>query len=101
MQYVARWRMQLALTRLQETDARLADLASVFGYQSEAAFSRSFKRYIGVSPGAARPPLLERTQPRNSGAGKPGTSRRTANKPPASGSASRCAGVRPLVALVM
>ncbi|RZL86222.1 MAG: AraC family transcriptional regulator [Variovorax sp.] len=54
MQYVGRWRMQLALTRLQETDAHLADLASCFGYQSEAAFSRSFKRYIGISPGAAR-----------------------------------------------
>jgi AraC-like DNA-binding protein len=30
------------------------ELASQLGYQSEAAFSRSFKRFIGVSPGAAR-----------------------------------------------
>ncbi|MBT2325458.1 AraC family transcriptional regulator [Variovorax paradoxus] len=54
MHYVARWRMQLALTLLQEKNARPAELASQLGYQSEAAFSRSFKRYIGVSPGAAR-----------------------------------------------
>jgi AraC-like DNA-binding protein len=54
MRYVARWRMHLALNSLQEKDARLCDLATRFGYQSEAAFSRSFKRYIGVSPGAAR-----------------------------------------------
>jgi AraC-like DNA-binding protein len=32
----------------------LGDLASRLGYPSEAAFSRVFKRVIGVSPGAAR-----------------------------------------------
>lgn len=54
MQYLARWRMHMALTRLQENDADIGDLASDLGYQSEAAFSRAFKRFIGVSPGAAR-----------------------------------------------
>jgi len=54
MHYVARWRMQMALTWLREGDVRLGDLASRLGYQSEAAFSRAFKRFIGVSPGAAR-----------------------------------------------
>jgi AraC-like DNA-binding protein len=54
MHYVARWRMHLALASLQEKDTRLAELASRFGYQSEAAFSRSFKRYMGFPPGAAR-----------------------------------------------
>ena len=54
MQYVARWRMHIALTLLQEKNARLGELASTLGYQSEAAFSRSFKRHVGVSPGAAR-----------------------------------------------
>ena len=54
MHYVARWRMHVALTWLKEDDARLADLAGRLGYQSEAAFSRAFKRFIGVSPGAAR-----------------------------------------------
>jgi AraC-like DNA-binding protein len=54
MHYVARWRMHVALSWLKEDDAPLGDLASRLGYQSEAAFSRAFKRFIGVSPGAAR-----------------------------------------------
>jgi AraC-like DNA-binding protein len=54
MRYVARWRMHLALTRLKEDDSSLGELAGRLGYQSEAAFSRAFKRYVGVSPGAVR-----------------------------------------------
>jgi AraC-like DNA-binding protein len=54
MHYVARWRMHVALAWLEEDDAPLADLASRLGYQSEAAFSRAFKRFIGVAPGAVR-----------------------------------------------
>ena len=54
MQYLARWRMQLALTWLREHDAGLGELAGRLGYQSEAAFSRAFKRVVGVSPGAVR-----------------------------------------------
>ena len=54
MRYVTRWRMHLAATWLQEDDAPLGDLARRLGYESEAAFSRAFKRFIGVSPGAAR-----------------------------------------------
>jgi len=54
MHYVARWRMHVALNWLKEDETSLAELASRLGYQSEAAFSRAFKRFIGVSPGAAR-----------------------------------------------
>jgi AraC-like DNA-binding protein len=54
MHYASRWRMHVALTWLKEETAPLADLASRLGYQSEAAFSRAFKRFMGVSPGAAR-----------------------------------------------
>lgn len=54
MRYVARWRMNLALRALQEEDATVSELADRLGYQSEAAFSRAFKRIIGVSPGAIR-----------------------------------------------
>lgn len=54
MQYVARWRMHVASTWLKEDDAALGELASRLGYQSEAAFSRAFKRFTGVSPGAVR-----------------------------------------------
>ncbi|OJH34152.1 AraC family transcriptional regulator [Cystobacter ferrugineus] len=51
---VARWRMHVALNSLKEEKPALGELASRLGYQSEAAFSRAFKRYIGISPGAVR-----------------------------------------------
>ena len=54
MHYVERWRMHVALMWLRDDDTPLADLANRVGYQSEAAFSRAFKRVIGLSPGAAR-----------------------------------------------
>jgi AraC-like DNA-binding protein len=53
MSYVARWRMQVAVAALKE-GATVAQLAHRLGYRSEAAFSRAFKRVIGVSPGAIR-----------------------------------------------
>jgi AraC-like DNA-binding protein len=52
MQYLGRWRMHVAMARLQEHDDGLAELAGRVGYQSEAAFSRAFKRHMGVAPGA-------------------------------------------------
>jgi AraC-like DNA-binding protein len=54
MAYVARWRMHLALSSLQGEGATVAELADRLGYQSEAAFSRAFKRIVGIPPGAAR-----------------------------------------------
>lgn len=54
MQYVTRWRMNVALNLLKEENLSLGELADQLGYQSEAAFSRAFKRFIGISPGAAR-----------------------------------------------
>lgn len=54
MRYVTRWRMHVAHSWLRESDVTLADVAMRLGYQSEAAFSRAFKRFTGMSPGAAR-----------------------------------------------
>lgn len=54
MQYVTRWEMQLALDAFREEGATVAELSSWLGYRSEAAFSRAFKRVLGVSPRAAR-----------------------------------------------
>lgn len=54
MRYVTRWRMQVALDRLRSDDVPVAVLAADLGYVSEAAFSRAFKRMVGISPGAAR-----------------------------------------------
>jgi AraC-like DNA-binding protein len=54
MQYVTRWRMQTALTWLQQDTATIAEVGHRLGYQSTAAFSRAFKRFMEMSPGAAR-----------------------------------------------
>jgi AraC-like DNA-binding protein len=54
MQYLTSWRMQLAAGRLRDTDAKVLNVALDVGYESEAAFSRAFKRVVGVSPGAWR-----------------------------------------------
>jgi AraC-like DNA-binding protein len=57
MRYVTRFKMQLAGDALQEEGARIGDVARRLGYRSEAAFSRAFKRFVGVAPGRARRPL--------------------------------------------
>jgi len=54
MQYVTRWRMHVALTWLRVDKMALSELPGRLGYQSEAAFSRAFKRFMGIYPGAAR-----------------------------------------------
>jgi AraC-like DNA-binding protein len=54
MHYLTRWRMHVALTWLRDDGATLGEVAIRLGYQSEAAFSRAFKRFIGVSPGSIR-----------------------------------------------
>ncbi len=54
MQYVTRWRMQVALRSFEDGQATTAELARRLGYRSEAAFARAFKRVLGVSPGAAK-----------------------------------------------
>jgi AraC-like DNA-binding protein len=53
MQYLALWRMQLASQRLAAGDA-MPSVAEAVGYQSEAAFSRAFKKVVGQSPGSWR-----------------------------------------------
>jgi len=62
MRYVTRWRMHVAQTWLQEGELSMADIAHRLGYQSEAAFSRAFKRTMGLSPGAARRSELKPTR---------------------------------------
>jgi AraC-like DNA-binding protein len=54
MQYLARWRMQLAASLLSGTSASIAEVADRVGYGSEAALSRAFKRLVGVAPSAWR-----------------------------------------------
>ncbi|MCU9949505.1 AraC family transcriptional regulator [Pseudomonas sp. PDM13] len=54
MHYLARWRMSLALSWLQDGEMGVGQLAERLGYQSDAAFSRAFKRFNGMAPGVAR-----------------------------------------------
>ena len=54
MRYLTRWRLQLARTELRECNDPLGVVAERFGYRSEAAFCRAFKREFGVSPGSDR-----------------------------------------------
>jgi AraC-like DNA-binding protein len=54
MQYVTRWRMQVAINSLQDDGATVAELAARLGYRSEAAFARAFKRVVGRAPGAVK-----------------------------------------------
>jgi AraC-like DNA-binding protein len=61
MQYLAQWRMQIASGLLAGGSANLATVAAEVGYDSEASFSRAFKRMVGVAPSVWR-----------RGAGQPG-----------------------------
>jgi AraC-like DNA-binding protein len=54
MHYLAQWRMQLAAGRLATGNAKVAAIAEEVGYESEPAFSRAFKRLMGISPAAWR-----------------------------------------------
>ena len=54
MQYLTRWRMQLAATSLRSRNVSVFAAAVEVGYASEAAFSRAFKKVVGVPPAAWR-----------------------------------------------
>ena len=54
MQYLTRWRLQLAARRLADGDAKIGAIGRDVGYASEAAFSRGFKKLTGLSPAAWR-----------------------------------------------
>ena len=54
MQYLAKWRMQIASGLLSGGSANIATVAAEIGYGSEAAFSRAFKKMVGVPPSAWR-----------------------------------------------
>lgn len=54
MRYLTRWRLQVARMALRECSDPLGIVAERFGYRSEAAFCRAFKREFGVSPGSDR-----------------------------------------------
>jgi AraC-like DNA-binding protein len=54
MHYLAKWRMQVASEMLNRGNVNMATIAAEIGYESEAAFSRAFKKMMGVPPSAWR-----------------------------------------------
>jgi AraC-like DNA-binding protein len=54
MQYLTQWRMQVAANLLDQSGAKIATIGAEVGYESEAAFSRAFKKTTGMAPGAWR-----------------------------------------------
>lgn len=54
MQYLTQWRMQLASHLLRDTQQGVAAIALDVGYDSEAAFTRAFRRAAGMPPAAWR-----------------------------------------------
>ena len=51
LEYVTEWRMQKAMQLLEQRDKKHVDVARLVGYESDAAFSKAFKRVVGASPG--------------------------------------------------
>ncbi len=65
MQYITRVRLTKAAAMLRTHPATLVEVATSIGYDSEVAFSKAFRRYFGIAPGAyrqgKRPPTEART----------------------------------------
>lgn len=52
--YLTRWRMHKAANYLKNPISSLSEAAEKSGYESEAAFSKTFKRFLGMGPGKYR-----------------------------------------------
>ena len=57
--WLRRRRLQEAVSRLQEADASLPDLAYELGYADQAHFGRDFRAATGQAPGAFRKTLIQ------------------------------------------
>ncbi|MEP7157586.1 MAG: AraC family transcriptional regulator [Betaproteobacteria bacterium] len=54
MAYVAKWRMNVACSKLSASRVSIEQIAMEVGYESHAAFNRAFKKFVGVTPSAWR-----------------------------------------------
>jgi AraC family transcriptional regulator, alkane utilization regulator len=54
MKYLAQWRLQMAADLVRTSELSISEIAGRVGYDSEAAFSRAFKRQFGASPANLR-----------------------------------------------
>lgn len=57
MQYLMRWRLALAARALRSGSDAISRVAERSGYETEAAFSRAFKREFGLPPSTWRKSL--------------------------------------------
>lgn len=60
MQYLTEWRMQQAYIWLREEQQSVLEVAERCGYQSDAAFSKAFKKVLGFGPGEARKGAIQK-----------------------------------------
>lgn len=63
LEYVTEWRMQKAVQLLRERGKKLFEIAKRVGYESDAAFSKAFKRVLGITPGEHRRNSAQPRQP--------------------------------------
>ena len=54
MKYLTNWRMQVAAHKLRENRSTISQIAYDVGYESEAAFTRAFRREMGAPPATWR-----------------------------------------------
>ena len=54
IQYLTQWRLSLAANRLRDGSASIGRVAEQVGYDSEASFTRAFKRAFGLPPATWR-----------------------------------------------
>jgi transcriptional regulator GlxA family with amidase domain len=54
IRYLTRVRIHAAATRLRSKDEGLKAVAAATGYESVAAFTRAFRREVGITPGGYR-----------------------------------------------
>ena len=80
MQYLAQWRMQVAAGMLTK-GSKVIEAALGVGYDSEAAFSRAFKRLVGVPPAVWRDRRVQTATPTSASM----TNRRNGPRGPARG----------------
>ena len=83
LDYVRKWRMQKAIDFLRQGEENLDEIAGRVGYESGAAFSKAFKREMGLPPGLYRKAQVRSvTQVLRSEAQRDSRSRRTRNVDP-------------------
>jgi AraC-like DNA-binding protein len=54
LKYLTRWRMSKASRLLRRGSSSIGEISGQVGYDAEAAFSKAFKRWHGMSPGMYR-----------------------------------------------